>query len=202
MNVYRFSTLLDSSDYRSFLIGLPSKPSIWVSFSLSQSTNFPPVTNSQISTIQGPHSIVKENSSHNSLQMCVFQLKPQPIIYKLVSLLLPPIHSNYLKNFSLSTSSTHHVFNNVLPALPTAPERPLSTITLGITLLLYFLHTLSLLFLIISAEQVFSSFLSQSVPIGYPLPSLFPFFWLSPTFLILSSLSTIFHLLINISRVC
>lgn len=57
--------------YTSFLISL-NKPRIGDSFSLSYSINFPPVTNSQISTLKDPQSIVEENPSHSSLQICVF----------------------------------------------------------------------------------------------------------------------------------
>ena len=58
--------------YTSFLTSLLNKSRIGDSFSLSYSINFPPVTNSQISTLKGPQCIVEENRSHNSLQICVF----------------------------------------------------------------------------------------------------------------------------------
>ena len=58
--------------YTSFLISLLNKPRIGDSFSLSYSINFPPVTNSQISTIKDPQSIVEKNPSQSSLQICLF----------------------------------------------------------------------------------------------------------------------------------
>lgn len=48
----------------------------------------------------------------------VFQLKLQTIIYKAVSLLRPPIHSNYLQFFFFCTSPTHHAFNKVYLVAP------------------------------------------------------------------------------------
>lgn len=147
MNVYRFLLLLAFSDHSYFLIDLLNNSRFSLSFVSSYSINFPPATNPQISTHQGPQSIVEENLSHHSLQICVCRLKPYYIIYKPVSqstaiIFLQSKAALFILSF-FSTSPTHHALNNVHLPFTIAPEKRDHQGLPSKELVQYVLHSLS-----------------------------------------------------------